>query len=124
MLKTTTIVSSFLLFLLAFTAIQCKKNKSGIEGLPPETQIGKNTFGCLVNGQILEPRGGGIAPNYDCYYQHISPGDSGYVFSVSGRDLSNSDNVRGVALGIGGIKLREGLQIPLTDGAQLGMGRG
>lgn len=32
------------------TSLQCKKDKTGIDALPPITQEGKNTFGCLVNG--------------------------------------------------------------------------
>jgi hypothetical protein len=32
----------------------CKKD----DGLPPETQEGKNTFGCKVNGKVWIPNGG------------------------------------------------------------------
>ncbi len=40
-----------LLFVILNT--QCKKssNATDVPGLPPATQIGANTFGCLVNGQ-------------------------------------------------------------------------
>ena len=30
--------------------------------LPPETQTGANTFGCLVNGKVWLPKGGGLLP--------------------------------------------------------------
>ena len=34
----------------------CKK--TGVDALPPETQEGKNTFGCLVDGKAWIPNGG------------------------------------------------------------------
>ena len=77
-----------IIVLLVMTLINCNKDKNS---LPPETQTGANTFGCLLNGQVFKPKGGGIAPIYDCYYQHLSPGDSGYIFHVSGNDNSNTE---------------------------------
>jgi len=41
-------------FLLCLTATQCQKDPYS-EGLPPETQIGANTFGCYVNGELFIP---------------------------------------------------------------------
>ena len=40
-------------------AASCKKNKSKteLEKLPPITQSGANTFGCLVNGKMYVPKG-------------------------------------------------------------------
>jgi hypothetical protein len=104
------------------TAAQCEKDKNE---LPPETQEGKNTFGCLVNGEVFKPKGalsGG--PALTCYYQHLFPGDSGYVFSISAKDLSNSDKIRRVSVGVGGLKVYEGLSVPLTSGTITGEGRG
>ncbi len=44
-----------LLFVILNT--QCKKssNATDVPGLPPATQIGANTFGCLVNGTVFKP---------------------------------------------------------------------
>lgn len=37
----------------------CKKqSKNPIDNLPPATQTGANTFGCLVNGEVWKPKGG------------------------------------------------------------------
>ena len=37
---------------------QCKKNDPApVDQLPPATQTGANTFGCLVNGQVWLPKG-------------------------------------------------------------------
>ena len=56
-------LSSLSLLLLAlsfllFTGMQCKKSSETIkeEVLPAETQTGKQTFGCLVNGEVWLPK--------------------------------------------------------------------
>ena len=62
---------TFYILLLAITIgfTQCCKEKpnnnndNDIPGLPPATQVGANTFGCLVNGVPWVPQGnngGGI----------------------------------------------------------------
>ena len=51
----------------------CKKNNPApADQLPPATQTGANTFGCLVNGQPWTPQGYDGTSNYSIYY------DSGY----------------------------------------------
>ena len=53
-----TIFTIFALMLL----IACSKDNPATEDplakLPPETQIGANTFGCIINGQVFYPRDG------------------------------------------------------------------
>ncbi|MCW3073455.1 MAG: hypothetical protein JWP69_524 [Flaviaesturariibacter sp.] len=44
------------LFLL-LTAMSCKKNKVAEDQLPPITQTGANTFGCLINGNVYIAKG-------------------------------------------------------------------
>ena len=48
------------ILLLCFCFAQCKKNrpviKTELEKLPPITQTGANTFGCLLNGQAWIPK--------------------------------------------------------------------
>lgn len=50
----------FLLLLLVI--VSCSKNDPVVEDylakLPPETQTGANTFGCIINGQVFYPRDG------------------------------------------------------------------
>jgi hypothetical protein len=38
--------------------------------LPPITQTGENTFGCLVDGEVWLPKGGGILFAYDVTYSN------------------------------------------------------
>ncbi|MCW3073456.1 MAG: hypothetical protein JWP69_525 [Flaviaesturariibacter sp.] len=52
------------LFLL-LTSLSCTKNKVSEAQLPPITQTGANTFGCLVNGKVWLPEGYiSPTPNY------------------------------------------------------------
>ena len=49
-----------------------------ISQLPPATQTGANTFGCLLDGEVFKP---GITNNsYNCFYQLV---DGEYYFNVS-----------------------------------------
>ena len=49
---------------------QCSKKNDPdpIDQLPPATQTGANTFGCLVNGQPWTPKGYNGTGNYSVYY--------------------------------------------------------
>jgi len=61
-----------LLLLLLALLVQCKKHDPSPEDqLPPATQTGANTFGCLVNGQAWIPSG------YDGYSNYIVLYDRG-----------------------------------------------
>lgn len=61
--------------LLCFTQATCKKEKPAIEQLPPATQTGAGTFGCLINGKAFMPKGwGGREPNF---YIIVDPGFDG-----------------------------------------------
>ncbi len=46
---------------LSFLAAECEKEKlSPIDQLPPATQTGANTFGCLINGEAFKPSGSNL----------------------------------------------------------------
>ena len=54
-----------LLGLALLLLTQCQKSDPDpVSALPPETQTGANTFGCLVNGQAWTPRGNAGFSNY------------------------------------------------------------
>ena len=58
-LKFTPIMKATLILVLWLPlAVGCKKNE--LNALPPETQVGANTFGCLVNGKAWVPKKGGL----------------------------------------------------------------
>ena len=39
-----------------------------LEQLPPATKTGKNTAGCLVNGEVFLPKGSSPSGNLTCFY--------------------------------------------------------
>lgn len=51
--------STFLLLFTVLLSFQCRKPKieRELSKLPPATQTGANTFGCLVNGKAWTPKG-------------------------------------------------------------------
>ena len=70
-----------------------------IQQLPPPTQVGANTFGCLLDGQPFLP---GVGTNpLDCEYQLVN-GD--YYFTLQANKKDIFDNF--IALGIGTQKLQ------------------
>ena len=52
-------MKNLLFILIAFLIVGCRDNSDdNSPKLPPETQTGANTFGCLVNGRLFYPRDG------------------------------------------------------------------
>ncbi|MBP7172721.1 MAG: DUF5025 domain-containing protein [Cloacibacterium sp.] len=53
----------FLLLLIGFSAISCtdRNTETKTDQLPPITQTGANTAGCLVDGKVLIPKNGSQA---------------------------------------------------------------
>lgn len=91
------------LVILVSITTACKKNSNNnpdnIPGLPPATQSGANTFGCLVNGVAWVPEGyGGGSPNLSIDYD---PGiDNGY-FSIYAKKILPPPNISSsIRLGI------------------------
>ncbi len=87
-----------LLFLsLVLLSSSCKKNKpdNPIDQLPPETQIGANTFGFLVDGKVFLPKGDPLGgPIKKAQYQFVN-GKQG--FGISAKN-SSSSFVKGVGI--------------------------
>ncbi|WP_345112208.1 hypothetical protein [Hymenobacter algoricola] len=64
--------SKFFLYAALLLLTQCSKCKQDDptpeEQLPPITQTGANTFGCLVNGQVWMPKGSDGTSNFSVSY--------------------------------------------------------
>lgn len=73
-----------LIFAILLIVCGCTNNDNNNEKLPATTQIGANTAGCLVDGNILVPKGNGNV--FQCFYQLV---DGEYYFSISFRDKSS-----------------------------------
>ena len=68
-----------LIVLLFLLSISCSESESTAEDplskLPAETQVGANTFGCIINGQVFYPRDGTSTL--------LNPGGGGLKFWVA-----------------------------------------
>ncbi len=84
-----------LLLAIILLAPACKKNASGTycnNCLPPATDTGANTFGCLVNGKVFLPqkRIGSMSIPLQCNYQNV---DGSIGFTLGGTDFINNTSV-------------------------------
>lgn len=94
--------------LITLTAAQCNKSKEPLEQLPPETQTGAGTFGCLVNGEVFKPKGSGLTPKLTCFYQYIYNSPSGFVFALNATKDESGCALFSITLGADSVKLEEG----------------
>lgn len=104
-------MKNMLLFLLASLLLgsSCKKQRTvnPVDQLPPATQTGANTFGCLVNGQAFKPGGAQLSGgSLQCNYQLVN---GGYYFVLVGR-YRNNTNGSGSIVGLysDSLKMEEG----------------
>jgi hypothetical protein len=109
--------SYFLLLLLVMLLVtSCKKEKANpVNQLPPTTQEGKLTFGCLINGKPFTPKASSIVAStpLNCYYQYV---DGAYYFHVSAFDRSQPNVSFGVGINTESLSISVGSVIPLTKG--------
>jgi hypothetical protein len=74
-------------FILLSSSCQKEKLKNPTDELPPETQTGANTFGCLVNGQVFKPGGAQLSGgSLQCNYQFVN---NSFYFVLIGRYRNN-----------------------------------
>lgn len=82
------------LLLFCFCFAQCKKNpvaKTELEKLPPITQTGANTFGCLINGMAWIPNDNYGQPTFKL---DVDPTLGNGIFVVSAvRYNANSNSI-------------------------------
>lgn len=115
-----TIPSIFLLAAFTlFTESSCHKTKPSnpLDQLPPATQTGANTFGCLIHGEVFIPKGFGLsAPHRQCTYIYLQDNyDTGYFFSVSAADKSSPPNLTSVGIFTDSLELQENKTYPLVS---------
>jgi Family of unknown function (DUF6252) len=76
-----------LVIVATFAFSSCDKDGqifAGKDQLPPQTQTGANTVGCLVNGKVFLPKKEGISPEVNCFYQLVN---GEYYFNMNFADL-------------------------------------
>jgi hypothetical protein len=92
---------------LSLVLCQCQLFQKEEPGLPPETQFGKRTLGCKVNGEVWLPEGYIIWATGGVSRVNIYQDNSGYFFlsAVRRRESSIHLSVQPVS-GTGRYKLR------------------
>lgn len=83
------------LLLTALLISCCTKDDNYSDGLPAETQEGKNTAGCLVDGNVFIPKGNNqFGPKLSCFYQRDQNGfHLGLSISAKGKNETRSVSV-------------------------------
>lgn len=76
-------MKKLLIIFLAIALSGCDKNDeprcAGVDCLPPATQTGAGTFGCLVNGEPFVDK----SRSFNCFYQFV---DGNFFFNICGLD--------------------------------------
>jgi Family of unknown function (DUF6252) len=118
--------------LLLTQCSKCKDNPEPVDQLPPATQEGRNTFGCLLNGQAWTPRGNEGFSNFTVDYDPTHAQGTLSVAATRIRSATNdhqtlglfSDSIRTPGTyvlqtrgrhGAGMVDLRTGCQYYSTD---------
>jgi hypothetical protein len=101
-----------LILLATFSLSSCDKDddkpKTELEKLPPATQTGAKTFGCLLDGVAFVPGNQNLAK--DCVYQYVN----GYYFSLQGTTYVNKESFR-LGLSTDNLKIEEGKTYTLQN---------
>ncbi len=88
-----------------------------VDQLPPATQTGANTVGCLVNGQVFLPYQSNPfgSPAVVCFYQFLN---GNYVFSLGFSNNKIANGLRNVKVSTRSITLQQGqsYQLKLNNG--------
>src|SRR6478609_7104865 len=98
----------FLLLITSLTLSCCEKDKPSkpvieVDKLPPATQTGANTIGCLLDGKVFKP--GYYNNSTNCFYQYV---DTGYFFVVPFNNRDSKSNLTTLAVGTQKLQLHEG----------------
>jgi hypothetical protein len=103
-------MKNLLILLLTTFALSCcnkddeTKPKTELEKLPPATQTGANTAGCLINGEVFIPHQEGLSPSLQCNYEYI---DGEFYFNIAFSDSRNG-GVKSVSVNHNRVTLHSG----------------
>jgi hypothetical protein len=103
-----------LVVVICFCFANCTKHNSTptnpINQLPPATQTGANTFGCLVNGQAFLPSGSLVGgPPLFCTYEYLyNIYDTGYFLDLSATMEVTPTYVVGISIGTDSLTVSAG----------------
>lgn len=106
----------YLLLIFLATIISCSNNDDDnpptepIDQLPPATQTGAGTFGCLLDGEVFLP--GNVPNKLDCVYQYV---DGGYYFSLQGSKRDSNNNVILIGLSSKNLEINQNTTYQLKE---------
>ncbi len=91
----TTILKTTLL-LVALTFLNCTSTDAPQDQLPPITQTGANTFGCIINGKVLMPKDsrgslGGVNPRNGITAEYDS--NNNFIIDAGNFRDNNGDRI-------------------------------
>ena len=111
-------MKKIILILFSFLLVSCSKDNpfetpTTQDQLPPATTVGANTVGCLVNGEVLLPKGGRPfgPPIVTCFYQFVN---NQYHFSL-GFSNNLQTHLRGISVASQNIVLQQGQTYQLVE---------
>ncbi len=81
-----------------------------VDQLPPATQTGANTFGCLLDGELFLP--GNSQNPLDCVYQFVN---GGYYFSLQANKRDGDNNLILLGLSTNNLQLFENQTYSLNE---------
>ncbi len=115
-MKQKTLFYLFLLIGIISLNASCDKDDPAnpIDQLPSATQTGANTAGCLVDGEALLPKSGGVDPILNCSYQNIN---GEYYFGLSFSDNYSQPN-KSINISLSRINIQEGANYILDKNIQ------
>lgn len=79
----------FLSLMISTTSCNNDDDNNNGETLPPATQTGANTVGCLVNGEVFLPKSEGINPAVVVNYEFV---DGDFFFLLNFKDQRGTIN--------------------------------
>jgi hypothetical protein len=99
------------IFSLLIISSSCKKHvitpQEELAKLPPATQIGANTFGCLVNGAAFLPDGSNFSsgPIKQCSYIYTA---GGFYFDLGAANKNDLTQLKSMVIGTDSLAIAEG----------------
>ncbi|MFI5137512.1 MAG: DUF6252 family protein [Sphingobacteriales bacterium] len=109
---------TILLFFFSITLLSssCKKHViQPVTQLPPATQTGANTFGCLINGQAFLPHNNGNIFNFDppaLQASYVYTG--GYYFSILADNHNSDGSITNITVETDSLSISQGQSFKLT----------
>jgi hypothetical protein len=106
------------IFSLIILSSSCKKHViqpvDQLSLLPPATQTGANTFGCLINGQAFVPQNQSflVGPRLQCNYIYTA---GGYYFTVGGVNKNGNGVESDIIVFTDSLAIHEGQTIKLMN---------